>query len=122
MDGKGEEEEEIKLQERNVDLRNLSVASHCQEEGLNAYLIRQVHAPQSYIGADLFVNCPGKFFIQLPRHKRHENRTERNNAGYSNAVRSDVCLHGRIDLYCWIFVDELAHRVGDLIILHTGFY
>lgn len=85
--------------------------------GLNSDLERQETTFHPKVCADVFVNRPGEFIVQLPGLKSHYHRKERNNARYREQVwpdnRPDRVTGGDISM-----CKEPVDRLLNLIVLN----
>jgi len=82
-----DKEEKVKLQHSNVDLHWLEDDWRQREQ---VYLIKQIPSLHAQVGANLLVDAPSEFFIQLPGQEGHADGAEADEAGQGNEVASNL--------------------------------
>jgi hypothetical protein len=83
------------------------------------YLVNEITTLQAQVGRDVFVDSPGKFVVQLPRHDTESYRTQRENAGYCNQERLHIMPKVEFDLIGCV---QNLDRTIDLIVLDCSVY
>ena len=83
------------------------------------YLVNEVTSLQAQVGRDVFVDCPRKFVIQLPRHKTECYRTQCKNAGYCNQEWLDITSKAGFNLRS--LVQDLNGAI-NLVVLDGSVY
>ena len=73
----------------------MSRSPHKPLERVIKYLIRQISPLKPQIGADVFVDGPGKFIVKLPRYDTHQNGADGHDDGQSDCEGLDDCIEIR---------------------------
>jgi hypothetical protein len=114
------EKKEIELEESNVNLgisRQYFSAEVMREWQYQTHLINQISPLQAQIGANLLVNGPREFIVQLPRDEAKNDRAQSNDTRQCNKV----WLNFRPVLgFNKVLLLEVGSRIFDLVDLDGG--
>lgn len=99
MDCESDEEEEVELEERDIDLEGQVPSLHPQ------------------IGTDVFVDRPGELIVQFPCDKRQKDSADGDDTRYSN--QKGFCIRPDSDINI-IVIEETSDRILDLFHLYRS--
>lgn len=113
MDGEAQEEEEIELQQRDVNLnRDRLVTEPKEGVGHDTNLVSQIAALHLQISADVLVDCPRELVVEFPCHKCHQECAQSHNTRNDDQERLGLIPDVQLNL---VHIVQGCHGFSNLL-------